>query len=148
MGPGRPALAPYPLGRVANRLRARHDLGELLLEDLGVEELLRVLPLVERLGLVEPLVTLQSDQLASGRGGDDLRQLGLAHAGGTFDQDRLLELLGEEHHGGDLLVADVALLAEALLDVVHGIEHSVHSHGAVRRGPPDVRSARPARSPH
>ena len=42
-------------------------LADLVAQDLGVEELLGVLPLVERLGLVEPLVALQADQLGAER---------------------------------------------------------------------------------
>ena len=38
-----------------------------LLQELGVEELLGVLPLVERLALVEPLVALQADEMPPGR---------------------------------------------------------------------------------
>ena len=55
------------VGRVAQRGGPGHHLGELLLQDLRVEQLLRVLPLVERLGLVEPLVALEADQRAAGR---------------------------------------------------------------------------------
>ena len=42
-------------------------LADLVLEDLRVEELLGVLPLVERLGLVEALVALQADQVVAER---------------------------------------------------------------------------------
>jgi hypothetical protein len=117
-------LLPDPLGGLAQRGGSGHRLGELLLEDLGVEELLRVLPLVERLGLVEPLVALEPDQLAARRGRHDLGELRLAHPRGSLDQDGLLELVGQVDHRRDLLVGDVLLLGEGLQDLVYGIEHA------------------------
>ena len=56
---------------------------------LDAQELLLVVPLVERLGLVEALVALQADQAGAGHLGHRLGQLGLAGAGRALDQDRL-----------------------------------------------------------
>ena len=87
------------------RRGAGDHLADLVLEDLGVEELLGVLPLVERLGLVEPLVALEADQLVVERAGEHLGELGLADAGRPFDQDRLLEAARQVDDGRDRAVA-------------------------------------------
>ena len=79
----------------ASVVRAGGDLADLVAQDLRVEQLLGVLPLVERLGLVEPFVALQADQLGGERGGERLGQLGLADAGRPLDEDRLLHAVGE-----------------------------------------------------
>ena len=55
---------------------------------------------------------------------DDLRELGLADARRPLDQHRLLELVRQEDDGRDLAIADVALLAQLLLDLLHGFEHA------------------------
>ena len=99
--------------RVMQRLRAAQHFAELVLEDLGVEQLLGVFPLVKRLGLVEPLVALQADHLQAAPAGDRLGQLGLADAGRAFDQDRLCDLLGQVDGGRDLAARDIALRGKA-----------------------------------
>ena len=81
------------LKRSMQRLRAAQHFAELVLEDLGIEKLLGVFPLVERLGFVEALVALQADHLHAAPGGNRLGKLSLADARGAFDQDRLLDLL-------------------------------------------------------
>ncbi len=63
---------------LAQILRRPDQLADLLAQDLSVEELLAVLPLVQRLGLVEALVALQADQRAVERTGERLGELGLA----------------------------------------------------------------------
>ena len=62
---------------------------------LDPQQLLAVVPLVQRLRLVEALVALQADQLAAGGPRERLRELGLADPGGALDEDRLAEPLGE-----------------------------------------------------
>ena len=69
----------------------RDDLADLLAQDLGVEQLLAVVPLVEGLGLVLALVALQPQQPAAGGRGQRLGQLGLADAGRPLDEQRLLQ---------------------------------------------------------
>ena len=113
------------LDRVPERACLADHLADLVAQDLGVEELLGVLPLVERLGLVQALVALQADQLAPERGGQHLGELGLADAGGPFHQDRLLELAGEVDDSADRPVGDVVLRREAGDDVVDAVEHGV-----------------------
>ena len=88
------------------RGRCRPVLGRAL--RLDVEELLAVVPLVKRLGLVEALVALEADQLAAGRARDRLRELGLADPRRALDEDRLSELLGEVGDERRGLVREVA----------------------------------------
>ena len=125
----------------ADRLEQRAGEEERLAEDVGLdvgparlvlavdldpEELLLVVPLVERLGLVEPLVALEPDEPAAGDGGDRLGQLGLADAGGALDQDRLLQAVGEEHHPGDADVRQVVGLAQPRDHVVDTLKSFSH----------------------
>ena len=89
---------------------------------LDAEELLLVVPLEQRLGLVEPLVALEADQAGAGHLGHGLGQLRLAGAGRTLDEDRLAEPIGQVHDPGDALVGEVVDLAEALPDLGDGLE--------------------------
>ena len=79
------------LGGVVEARDRIEQLGDLLAQHLRVEQLLAVLPLVQRLRLVEPLVALQADQLGVDRGRHRLRELGLADAGRPLDEDRLAD---------------------------------------------------------
>ena len=63
---------------------------------LDAQQLLAVVPLVQRLGLVEPLVALQAHELAVEVPRQRLGQLGLADARGPLDQHRLAEPGGQE----------------------------------------------------
>ncbi len=65
------------------------------------QQLLRVVPLVERPRLVDALVALQPDQPGAGGLRDRLGELGLAHAGRTFDQQRLAEPIRQVDGGRD-----------------------------------------------
>ncbi len=111
-----------------DRLHQRALEQELLVEDVAVDvlpavlaagldpqQLLAVVPLVQRLGLVEPLVALQADQLAPGGARERLGQLGLADPRRTLDQDRLLKPLGEEGDQRGGLVGEVADLRQRVL---------------------------------
>ncbi len=89
------------------------DLTDLLPQDLGVEQLLAVVPLVERLGLVLALVALQAQQAPAGRVGQALGQLGLADPGRALEQHGLEEPGLEEHGGGQPFVDQVADVGEA-----------------------------------
>ena len=110
----------------ASEVRAGGDLADLVAQDLRVEELLRILPLVERLGLVEPLVALQANELGRERRGQRLGELGLADAGRPLDEDRLLHAVGEVDRGGDAAVAHVVVGAQARDDVVDAGEGGHH----------------------
>ena len=100
----------------------RDDLADLLAQDLGVEQLLAVVPLVEGLGLVLALVALQPQQPPAGDGGQRLGELGLADAGRALDEQRLVQPGDEEDGGGQAGVGDVAVRPERVDDLVDGRE--------------------------
>ncbi|HEY8304744.1 MAG TPA: MoxR family ATPase, partial [Solirubrobacteraceae bacterium] len=60
---------------------------------LDAQQLLAVVPLIQRLGLVEALVTLQADQLALEKARERLGELGLADTGWEAVQE---DIFGEE----------------------------------------------------
>ncbi len=70
------------------------------LEEADLEELARVVPLVQGVADVEPLVTLEADEIGFERGRQGFRDFGLAHAGFAFEKQRPLELQREvdRHH--------------------------------------------------
>ncbi len=121
--------------RRADRLEQRAGEEELLGEDVLLEllpravrvgldsqQLLLVVPLVERLRLVEPLVTLEADQPAAGQARDRLGQLGLAGAGRPFDEDRLGQPIGQEDHPGDAVVGQIVDPGKPLAHLVDRTE--------------------------
>ena len=55
------------------------------------EQLTRVVPVVDRVVHVDPLVALEADQARAGGAGQRPRHLGLAHAGLALEQQRLLQ---------------------------------------------------------
>ena len=99
---------------------------------LDAQQLLLVVPLIQRLGLVKALVALQPQQPGSGQRRRRLRQLGLADPGGAFDQQRLVQAVGEEQNVGDEVVGDVAGFAQALPDrpdVTEAVAHCAYQSG-------------------
>ncbi len=86
---------------------------------LDAQELLFVVPLVERPGLVQAFVALESDQLGIGRGSQCLGQLRLAHTGRSFDEQRLAQPVGQEDGRGDRVVREVACRLQAAADIRH-----------------------------
>ena len=88
---------------------------------LDPQQLLAVVPLVQRLGLVEALVALQPHQVARPRYVDErLGQLRLADAGGALDEHRLAELGGQERDERRRLARQIADLREAAQDLGDG----------------------------
>ena len=91
---------------------------ELLLVDrpflrgADVEQLARIVPLVDRVRDVEALVALEPDQARAEDPCHRLGRLGLADAGLAFEQQRLLELECEEEDGREAAVGEVRLLEE------------------------------------
>ena len=79
---------------------------------------------------VDALVALQSDEARSGGGGQRLGHLRLAHAGLALDQQRLAELGGQEHRGGQRAVGEVALVGERLADRVRRCQGGVAGQAA------------------
>src|SRR5215210_6077810 len=111
-------------GGLAQALRRTEDLPDLLPQDLRVQELLAVLPLVERLGLVEALVPLQADERAVRGPCQRLRQLGLAHARGSLYENRLVQFQGQVDYRRQAPVADVLLFREPFPDLFDAIEQN------------------------
>ncbi len=103
-------LLRQPVGGSSQAFDPGKGLLQLIAQQLGVQELLGVFPLVERLGLIQPFVALQADQLAPGGAGDGFGQLGLAYARRAFRQQRFAQLLAEEHDRGDFIAGNILLL--------------------------------------
>src|SRR5205823_14195201 len=89
-----------------------------LAHQADVQQLPRVVPLVDRVSEVDSLVALEPDQARAQHVGHHLGRLGLAHARLAFDEEGLLELQGQKDRGREGAVADVAPLAQAALDVL------------------------------
>src|SRR3954454_20319285 len=87
---------------------------------LDAQQLLAVVPLIQRLGLVEALVALQAHERAVQVPAQGLGQLGLADAGRALDEHRLAEARGQERDERGRLAGQVAGLREAVADVVGG----------------------------
>src|SRR5437879_8717684 len=75
--------------------------------ELDVQELLLIVPLVERRRGIQPLVALEPDEVRPEHPRHDLRDLGLADARGPLDQERLPEAHREVHRRRDRRVRHV-----------------------------------------
>jgi hypothetical protein len=93
---------------------------------LDPQQLLAVVPLIHRLGFVEPLVALQAHQLAPQTGRHRLRQLGLANAGGAFDEHRLVQPRGEIGDQRRRSPRQIASRAQAVGEGFHRFGQRVH----------------------
>ena len=99
---------------------------------LDAKQLLLVVPLVERLGLVEPFVTLETNQAGAGDLGHALRQLRLARARRPLHEDRLLEAISQEDDAGSTLVrkiVDPLQLVSDRRDIFEAKRHVVNVSG-------------------
>src|SRR2546425_5620008 len=85
-----------------------------------MQQLPRIVPLVDRVREVDALVALEADQARAQHLGHDFGRLGLADARLTLDEERLLQLEREKDGRRQGAVADVAALAQTLLDVLDG----------------------------
>src|SRR3954469_7246429 len=94
---------------------------------LDAQQLLAVVPLVERLGLVEPLVALQAHEAAIQVLGQRARELRLADAGRPLDEDGLAELGGQERDERSRLAGQVADGAQAVGDLADGPGCDAHA---------------------
>ena len=100
------------------------------LRQADAEQLARIVPLVQRLGGVDPLVALQADQRRVEHRRKRLAGLGLADAGLAFEQQRLRQPEAQEHRGGQALVDQVVDGRQPLPDV--------STSGASRRISPEA----------
>ncbi len=98
------------------------------LEDAQLDELPGVIPLVDRVRDVEPLVALQPDEVGLERRGHCAGQRGLPDAGLAFEEERPSEPEREEHGHGEAVVGDVVLRGQPLLQVLdRAAEGGVHA---------------------
>jgi hypothetical protein len=106
------------IDRFRNRRRGADDIVEPVISHMRVQELLGVLPFVERLGFLEPLVALQADQIAPQAAGHGFGKLRFPHARRPLDQHGLLRGLGQKHHCGDFPRGDVTRLPKSVLRII------------------------------
>src|SRR6266581_403953 len=124
MGKEHTVLVSDPLHGLLQGRRPREHLADLVLQDLGVEELFGVLPLIERFRFIQSFITLQTDQLTAQRRRHYLGEFRLANSGWSFDQDRFTEMARQVHNGRDPPIANVFLLGEFVYHIFDRIEHS------------------------
>ena len=91
-----------------------------VLGQLHVQQLLGVVPLVQRAGGVDALVALQADEPRVQHLGQDLRTFRLPDAGRTFDQQRFSEREHQLQRGGEIIARDVPVRGETLADRLDG----------------------------
>src|SRR6185436_16422794 len=82
------------------------------LREADLDHLPRIVPLVHGVGGVESLVTLQAHERAAEPGRERLRHLGLAHARLALEEQRPLELQGQEDRSREPALGDVVLARE------------------------------------
>ena len=90
------------------------QLGVALVGQPDADQLARIVPLVQRLGGVDPLVALQPHQRRVEDRGERLRRLGLADARRPLQQQRLGEAEAQEHRGRQAFVDQVVDGGQAL----------------------------------
>ena len=115
-------------------LRRHRPLVPLLQPD--PEDLLRVVPLVERRRRVEALVALEPDQVRPVDPGQDLGDLGLADARVPLDEERLPQRRRQVHRRRDGRVGDVGSPFHQGLDVSDLLAHAGSSVDVVSGGRP------------
>src|SRR5258708_653942 len=98
-----------------------------------VQELPRIIPLVDRMRQVDAFVALEADEPRAQHVGHDLCGLRLADPGLAFDEERLFQLQGKEDRGGEAAISDVFALAQAHLDLLDG-RGSAGGHARRLRG--------------
>ena len=108
-----------PAHGLGEPLCAIEYISQLFFQQLRVQELLAVFPLVECFALVQPLIALQSHQRPVNDHRTGLGQFGFPHAGRTLDQYRFFERGGQPNNGGDARRADIARRLESLLDCIN-----------------------------
>ena len=101
---------------------------------LDAQQLLLVVPLVERLRLVEPFVALEAHELGTTRRSDGLGELGLPDPCRPFDEDGFLEPVREQHDRRGRVVGEIARGSEPGPHVVHVTERRAF-RGDVRGAP-------------
>jgi hypothetical protein len=88
------------------------------LDRTEIEHLTGIVPLVNGGGGVQPLVALQADERGIEEIGEDFGDLGLADAGLALQQEGFSQLQGKVEGGGEAAFGDIALLAQAALQLI------------------------------
>ena len=101
-----------------------------------VQELARVVPLVEGGRGVEAFVALQPDQVRPEQAGEHLGDLGLPHARMTLDEQRLAQLQREMQRGRDGRIGHVRFLVELLEQLRDAIQEPPRGGGVKSRERP------------
>jgi hypothetical protein len=83
--------------------------------ELDVQQLLRVIPFVQRRAGVEALVALQAYQLGVENSGEHLGDFSFPNARRIFDEERFVQGHREVGRGGGRAIRDVALCRHRLL---------------------------------
>ena len=107
------------------------DVAPLRLGHAHVQQLLRVVPLVQRLRGVEPLVALQADQLAPEHVGERLRDLRLPHARLALERERAPQHERQVQRREEPLVGVVPALGQEPPELSDG--RCAHSASSPRR---------------
>jgi hypothetical protein len=102
---------------------------------LDAQDLLGVVPLVERASLVDAFVTLQPNQPGAGGLCDRAGQFGLADARRALDQQRLAKPVGEEDRCGRCGIGQIACLGKPPRDIVDVGEQRRRACGDAHRSP-------------
>ena len=89
------------------------------LQHADAQDLPRVVPFIDRRRHVQPLVALQADQIGIQDRRQHLGDLGLADPGLSLQEQRPVELHGQEHTGGQVAVGHVGAPLHRLL---HGFD--------------------------
>ena len=93
-----------------------------------MQQLARVVPLVDGVRDVEALVALQADQPGAERARERLGQLGLADPGLALQQQRLLDRQRQEEGRREPPLGQVGLREERVLELVDGLEAHAGRH--------------------
>ncbi len=111
-------------------------LAAVALLEADVQELARVVPLVERGRGVEAFVALQPDQVRPEQPSEHLGDLGLAHARVPLDEQRLAQLQREMQGGRDGRIGHVRFLVELLEQLRDAIQEAPRGGGVKSRERP------------
>ena len=104
--------------RFAENFRfARERIGCVALGEPDPQQLLRVIPFVQRACRIEALIALQTDQARLEDLGENLRAFGFADARGPFQQERLLERQHEFERGREIFVHHVPASGESFGEI-------------------------------
>jgi hypothetical protein len=128
--------------RLEQRPAQQEALGveRLLLASAQMQELARVVPVVESVVEVDALVALKPDQVGAGGPRERLSDLGLADAGLTFEQQRLLEGGRQIDGSGEAPIGEIALAGQGLPDGCGAVEEGQSPAASLSARPVSVRA--------